>query len=317
MTSTEPTERTAPPYGKPPQARTVEELLDAGMVVLDKPQGPTSHQVSAWVRDLLGIAKAAHGGTLDPRVTGVLPIALGRAVRVLDALHVGDKEYVGVLRLHQDVPRDRVSEAFGEFVGEVYQTPPVRAAVKRVLRVRRIHELEILDHRARDTLFRVRCEAGTYIRTLCVDLGEALGVGGHLQDLRRTRAADLGEEAAVSLSAFRDAFTHWKEEGDPTELRAILRPMEELLGHLRRVVVKDTAVEALCHGAPLMIPGILEVDPAIASGELVALFTRKGEAVALGRARQRGAEWSSAKTGIALDLERVLMDPGSYPRLWR
>ncbi len=305
-----------PPYGKSPEARTVEELLDAGMVVLDKPQGPTSHQVSAWVRNLLGIAKAAHGGTLDPRVTGVLPIALGRAVRVLDALHVGDKEYVGVLRLHQDVPGKRVAEAFREFVGEVYQTPPLRSAVKRVLRVRRIHDLEVLDRRARDTLFRVRCEAGTYIRTLCVDLGEALGVGGHMQDLRRIRTATLSEENAVSLNALRDAFAFWKEDGDQTELRRILRPKEELLGHLRRVVVKDTAVEALCHGAPLMMPGILEADPAIAPGELVALLTRKGEAVALGRARQPGSEWASTERGIAVDLERVLMDPGSYPRLW-
>ena len=317
MTDARAAETGVPPYGKPPEARTVEELLDAGMVVVDKPQGPTSHQVSAWVRNLLGIPKAAHGGTLDPRVTGVLPIALGRAVRVLDSLHVGDKEYVGVLRLHQDVPGERVSEAFREFVGEVYQTPPVRSAVKRVLRVRRIHELEVLDRRARDTLFRVRCEAGTYIRTLCVDLGEALGVGGHMQDLRRIRTATLSEEAAVSLNTLRDAFAFWKEDGDETELRRILRPMEDLLGHLRRVVVKDTAVEALCHGAPLMMPGILEADPAIAPGELVALLTRKGEAVALGRARQPGSEWASTERGIAVNLERVLMDPGSYPRLWR
>ncbi|MFQ6012343.1 MAG: RNA-guided pseudouridylation complex pseudouridine synthase subunit Cbf5 [Thermoplasmata archaeon] len=306
-----------PPFGKPPQARTVEELLEAGMVVVDKPQGPTSHQVSAWVRDLLGVGKAAHGGTLDPRVTGVLPIALGRGVRVLDALHVGDKVYVGVLRLHQDLPQENVAEAFGEFVGEIYQTPPLRSAVKRTLRVRRIHELQLLEHRGRDYLFRVRCEAGTYIRTLCVDLGEALGVGAHLQDLRRTRTAGLSEETAVPLSALRDAFTFWKEDREEAEIRRILRPMEELVGHLRRLVVKDTAVEALCHGAPLMVPGILEADPAVASGELVALLTRKGEAVALGRARKATSDLQTAQKGVAVDLERVLMDPGSYPRLWR
>jgi H/ACA ribonucleoprotein complex subunit 4 len=317
VTATESQSEVSPPFGKPPQARTVEELLRAGMVVVDKPQGPTSHQVSAWVRDLLGVEKAAHGGTLDPRVTGVLPIALGRAVRVLDALHASDKEYIGVLRLHQDVPPAKVAEVFGEFVGEIYQTPPLRAAVKRVLRVRRIHELEVLDQEARDYLFRVRCEAGTYIRTLCVDVGEALAVGGHLQDLRRTRTARLAEDVAVPLNALRDAFLFWKEEGEETEIRGILRPMEELMEHLRPVTVKDTAVEALCHGAPLMVPGILEADPAIAPGELVALLTRKGEAVALGRARSASPEWPVAKTGVAVDLERVLMDPGSYPRLWR
>ncbi|MFQ5553003.1 MAG: RNA-guided pseudouridylation complex pseudouridine synthase subunit Cbf5 [Thermoplasmata archaeon] len=317
MTAAKAPRDAAPSFGKPPQARTVGELLQAGMVVVDKPQGPTSHQVSAWVRDLLGIGKAAHGGTLDPRVTGVLPIALGRAVRVLDALHVGDKEYVGVLRLHQDVPEERVSEAFDEFVGEIYQTPPVRSAVKRVPRVRRIHELKTLDREARDTLFRVRCEAGTYIRTLCVDLGEALGVGGHLQDLRRTRTAGLTEERAVPLNALRDAFTYWKENGEEVEIRGILRPMEELLDHLGRVLVKDTAVEALCHGAPLMVPGILEADPSIGPGELVVLLTRKGEAVALGRTQSAASEWPTARKGMAVELERVVMDPGSYPRLWR
>jgi H/ACA ribonucleoprotein complex subunit 4 len=175
----------------------------------------------------------------------------------------------------------------------------------------------VLDHEARDYLFRVRCEAGTYIRTLCVDVGEALAVGGHLQDLRRTRTARLAENVAVPLNALRDAFLLWKEEGEETEIRGILRPMEELMEHLRPVTVKDTAVEALCHGAPLMVPGILEADPAIAPGELVALLTRKGEAVALGRARSASPEWPVAKTGVAVDLERVLMDPGSYPRLWR
>ncbi len=252
---------------------------------------------------------------MDPRVTGVLAIALNDAVRAVDALHEGDKEYVGVLRLHQDLAEERVREVMREFVGDVYQTPPVRAAVKRELRVRRIHEIEVMDHIGRDYLFRVRCQAGTYIRTLCVDLGEALGVGAHLQDLRRTRTASFQEGDAVSLDDLRDAYVLSKEE-NRAELRGFVRPVEDMLMHLRRVVVKDTAVDALCHGASLAAPGILEVDKGISEGSLVRLLTRMGEAIALGIAKMDSTRMVSAGSGLAVQLERVLMRPGTYPKLW-
>ncbi len=306
-----------PRYGKKPEDRSLEELLRAGVVVVDKPQGPTSHQVSAWVRDLLEVPKAAHAGTLDPRVTGVLPIALNEAVRAVDALHAGTKEYVGVLRLHQDVPEERVREVAKEFVGDIYQMPPVRAAVKRELRVRRIHRLEILERWGRDYLFEVRCASGTYIRTLCVDLGEALGVGAHMQDLRRTRTAGFGEDDVASMNELRDAYTYWKEDGDTSAIRLIVRPMEEMLRHLPQVAVKDTTVDALCHGANLAAPGIVEIDEGITQGDLVAIHSRKGEAVALGIAAMNSAQMLSAGRGVAAKLERVLMKPGTYPKLWK
>ncbi|MEE9237286.1 MAG: RNA-guided pseudouridylation complex pseudouridine synthase subunit Cbf5 [Thermoplasmata archaeon] len=306
-----------PRYGKRPVERTMEEMLEAGVVVIDKPQGPTSHQVSAWTRDLLGAKKAAHGGTLDPRVTGVLAIALNDAVRAIDALHAGHKVYVGVMRLHQEVPEERVTKVMKEFVGDIYQMPPVRAAVKRQLRVRRIHELNILDRLGRDYLFRVRCEAGTYIRTLCVDLGEALGVGAHLQDLRRTRTASFAEEDAVSLDDLRDAYLIWKDEGNQVEIRKLIRPVEDMLRHLKRVVVKDTAVDAICHGASLAAPGIMEIDDRIVEGSLVSILTRQGEAIALGNAKMGSHQMISAGSGLALELERVLMKPGTYPKLWK
>ncbi len=306
-----------PRYGKGPSDRSLEEMLEAGVVIIDKPQGPTSHQVSAWVRDLLAVKKTAHGGTLDPRVTGVLPVALNEAVRAIDALHFGDKEYVGVMRLHQDLPEERVRGVMQEFVGDVYQMPPVRAAVKRELRVRRIHELEIQDRLGRDYLFRVRCQAGTYIRTLCVDLGEALGVGAHLQDLRRTRAARFVEEEAVSLDDLRDAYIMWKDNEGEEELRKLVRPVEDMLDHLKRVVVKDTAVDAVCHGASLAAPGIVEVDSGIVAGSPVRVLTRKGEVVALGTARMDSHQIVSAGGGLVVQLERVLMKPGTYPRLWK
>jgi len=305
------------PHGKRPDERSIPELLKAGVVNIDKPQGPTSHQVSAWVRDLLGIPKAGHAGTLDPRVTGVLPVALENATRALDAMLVGDKEYVGVMQIHQDVGEGRLRAMLSEFVGEVYQTPPVRSAVKREIRTRTIYDIEPLEIEGRLTLFRVRCESGTYIRTLCNDLGEALGVGAHLADLRRTRTVSFSERESRSLNDLKDAFVMWKEEGDEKGLRSIVQPMERLLTHLPAIVVKDTAVDALCHGASLAVPGVAKLDRRVKKGDLVAVYTGKGEGVALMEAAKNSEETVTDKTGVAANAKRVLMEPGTYPRLWK
>ncbi len=305
------------PYGKKPEQRSIAELLKAGVVNLDKPQGPTSHQVSAWVRDLMAVPRAGHAGTLDPRVTGVLPIAFDQATRALDAMLEGDKEYVGVLQLHQDVEEPKVRAMMERFVGEVYQTPPVRSAVRREIRSRWIYELEPLEFDGRLGLFRVRCESGTYIRTLCNDLGEALGVGGHMLDLRRTRTATFPETEAHSLLALKDATVAWREEGNEGPLRTLLLPMESLLRHLPLIVVKDTAVDAICHGSNLMVPGVAKLSPGIKRGQLVAMLTAKGEGIALATAMLTSDEIVIAKSGIAADAKRVLMEPGTYPKLWK
>ena len=167
-------------YGSRPEDRSLAERIRLGVAIVDKPTGPTSHQVSAWVRDMFGVPKAGHSGTLDPRVTGVLPVALADATRAVEAVLAGDKEYVGVLQLHQDVDARRVRAMMARFVGEIYQIPPVRSAVKREQRARMVSEFEPLEIDGRDVLFRVRCESGTYIRTLAVDVGDALGVGANL-----------------------------------------------------------------------------------------------------------------------------------------
>lgn len=301
----------------PSADRSVEALVRAGVFIADKPQGPTSHQVSAWVRDLVGAARAGHAGTLDPRVTGVLPIAFNEATRALDALLVGDKEYVGVLQLHQDVPDDHLAAMVARFMGPVYQMPPVRSAVKRELRVRTIHELEVLERNGRHVLFRTRCESGTYVRTLAKDLGDALGVGGHLEDLRRTRTGPFVESESHPLTALRDALAFWKEDGDEAPLRAILLPYERMFDHLPRIVVKDTAVDAICHGANLAIPGVASIDPGITKGALVALVTAKGEGVALANALMTPAQVQGARKGLAADTKRVLMEPGTYAKGWK
>src|SRR3989454_5066831 len=304
-------------HGRRPEDRPIQEMLRLGVFVADKPQGPSSHQVSAWVRDMLGLSKAGHSGTLDPRVTGVLPIALETATRAVDAMLEGDKEYVGVLQLHQDVDEARVRGMMERFTGEVYQTPPVRSAVKRERRTRWIYELEPLEFDGRLSLFRTRCESGTYIRTLCNDIGEALGVGGHMLDLRRTRTATFPENEAHSLLDLKDAVVTWTDEGDEKGLRQFVQPMESLLRHLPQIVVKDTAVDAICHGSNLAVPGVTKLSPGIKRGDLLAILTAKGEGGALANATLTSDEIVIAKSGIAADSKRVLMDPGTYPKLWK
>ncbi len=304
-------------HGKRPEERTLQERIRLGVAIVDKPQGPTSHQVSAWVRDMFGVTKAGHSGTLDPRVTGVLPVALADATRALEAVLEGDKEYVGVMQLHQDIEEKRVGSMMARFVGDIYQTPPVRSAVRREQRTRYIAELEPLEVSGRNVLFRVRCESGTYIRTLCVDLGDALGVGANMVDLRRTRTASMTEAEARPLNAFRDAIAFWKEDGDEAPLRDALQPIERLLDHLPKIIVKDTAVDALCHGANLAVPGVAKLANDVRRGRFVGLFTGKGEAVALSKALMTSEEIVVAKSGVAADTARVLMEPGTYPKLWK
>ncbi|MBN1677061.1 MAG: RNA-guided pseudouridylation complex pseudouridine synthase subunit Cbf5 [Candidatus Thermoplasmatota archaeon] len=302
--------------GRRPEERTVNELLKDGVVVIDKPSGPTSHQVTSWVAQMVGAHKAAHGGTLDPRVTGVLPIGLGNAVRAVDSLHYGTKAYVGVMKMHGNVDQKRLEEVFREFTDELYQTPPMRSAVKRELRTRRVESLDLLEVSGRDVLFKVSCEAGTYIRSLCVDIGDALAVGAHMQDLRRTRAGAMTEDDAVSLHDLKDALVEF-EAGGPEELKRMLRPKEVLLAQLPKVQVKDSAVDAICHGANLALPGLVAMDEGIRAGDTVALMTLSGEGVGLGKALMTSEEMMRRSEGFAVDVSRVLMPTGTYASVWK
>lgn len=301
--------------GRPPRDRTVGELLHDGVVIIDKPAGPTSHQITSWAAKMLGAARASHGGTLDPRVTGVLPIGLGSAVRAMDALHYGTKAYVGVMRMHGNVDRKRLEDVLREFTGDIYQTPPMRSAVKREMRTRRIDSVRALEVVGRDVLFDVECQAGTYVRSLCVDIGDAMAVGAHLQDLRRTRAGAYTEDMAVSLHDLRDAHEDYKE-GREAGLREMLHPKETLLAHIAKIEIKDSAVDAVCHGADLALPGVVSLDENIREGDPVAVMTISGEGVALGTALMDSQEIMKRSEGIAVDVSRVFMPAGTYMRVW-
>jgi tRNA pseudouridine55 synthase len=307
---------TDPTHGCAPDARPLREHLRLGAVPLDKPAGPTSHQVVAWIKLALDLDKAGHGGTLDPGVTGVLPVALGDATRCVKALLLAPKEYITVMRLHADTPRPRVEKVVQEFTGPIFQTPPLKSAVRKELRVRTIYEHELVEYERRDALLRVSCEAGTYIRKLCTDIGLALGVGANMADLRRTRTASITEKDLVSLHDLRDAWEWYEADGDEAELRRVVWPMERLLTHLPKVELRDSAIDAICHGADLAVPGVVALDDGIRPGDVVLLQSLKGEGVALGQALMDSKAIVDAQQGVAFDTMRVLMDPGTYPKGW-
>ncbi len=308
---------TDPTHGCDPAKRPIQEHLRLGVINLDKPIGPTSHEVVAWVKRVLGLRRAGHSGTLDPAVSGVLPVALEDATKIVQILLPAGKEYVCVMHLHGDVPQHRAEQVLREFEGEIYQRPPLRAAVKRQLRVRQIYYIEPLEREGRDVFMRVWCEAGTYLRKLCHDAGEALGCGAHMRELRRTRTGPFLEDTAVKLHDLADAYAFWREEGSEAHLRKVIMPVEAAAQHLPKILVRDGAVDALCHGASLAAPGVLTVETGISPEDLVALFTLKGELVALARATMKSREVYDAEHGIVAKPERVVMSPGTYPRKWK
>jgi H/ACA ribonucleoprotein complex subunit 4 len=212
-------EEVDPSLGCPPDKRPLQQHIKYGVVVMDKPPGPTSHEVVAWVKKLLELDRAGHGGTLDPRVTGVLPIGLQESTKVVQALLASGKEYVCVMRTHEEEDEARVVETLKLFVGEIYQRPPVRASVKRRLRTRTIYGIDYHGGDGRNWLFTVACESGTYIRKLCFDVGEVLGGGAHMHELRRTRSGPFTEGDLVTMYDLVDAIDLRREEGEEEPLR--------------------------------------------------------------------------------------------------
>ena len=184
-------------------------------------------------------------------------------------------------------------------------------------RKRSIYYLDVLQIKNREVLFSVGCEAGTYIRTLCVDIGKKLGCGAHLSELKRTRVGNLKVEDSVILHDVKDAYVFWKEEKNEEELRSIILPMERLLDHLPKIVIRDSAVDAICHGANLAIPGVVEIDTYIKKGDMVAVLTLKDEGIALVNALMSTEEVIQKDTGLCTNTERVLMNKGTYPSIWK
>ncbi|KAK6933905.1 tRNA pseudouridylate synthase B, C-terminal [Dillenia turbinata] len=308
------------PSGYSPLKRPLAEYIRYGILNLDKPSNPSSHEVVAWIKRILRVEKTGHSGTLDPKVTGNLIVCIDRATRLVKSQQGAGKEYVCVARLHSSVPDvAKVARALETLTGAVFQRPPLISAVKRQLRIRTIYESKLLEYDPDRHLviFWISCEAGTYVRTMCVHLGLILGVGGHMQELRRVRSGISGErDNMVTMHDVLDAQWVYDNYRDESYLRRVIMPLEVLLTSYKRLVVKDSAVNAICYGAKLMIPGLLRFENDIEVGEEVVLMTTKGEAIALGIAQMTTAVMATCDHGVVAKIKRVVMDRDTYPRKW-
>jgi len=296
-------------FGKNPGERTVNELMDYGVVNINKPKGPTTHQVSDFVKKILEIKKCGHSGSLDPGVTGVVIVGLGKSTKVVNYLLKAGKEYVCIMHIHRPVEEEKLRKAMESFVGKIKQLPPVKSAVKRRERTKSIYQIEILEIDRQDVLFRVGCEAGTYIRKLCHDIGEKLRVGAHMAELRRTKVGPFGEETSATLHDLKDAYVFWKEDGNEELLKKIIQPVENAVSHLPKIWVLDSTINSLCHGATLNVPGISKLDSGIQKGYITAIMTLKGELIATGISQMSSKAMMQSEKGIAVRLERVFMEP--------
>ena len=251
-------------------------------------------------------------------VTGVLPIALEDATKAIQVFLISGKEYVCLMQIHSDINEKEIESTLNEFTGEIYQKPPVRSSVKREVRKRIIYKIDSIEIDGRRVLFRVDCQAGTYIRKLCSDIGEALGCGAHMRELRRTRAGPFTEdENHYTLHELQEAKRILTEEGREEYLREVVRPVEESFKYIPKIYIRDSAVDAICHGAELAIPGIVKLETKITPKTPVAIFTLKEEVVALAESLLSTESIINAERGIAAKTRRVVMKPETYPREWK
>lgn len=308
------------PFGASPLKRNIVDYVKSGYINLDKPSNPSSHEVVSWIKRILKVEKTGHSGTLDPKVTGCLIVCIERATRLVKSQQNAGKEYVAVFGLHSPVESlQKVKQGLEKLRGALFQRPPLISAVKRQLRVRTVYESTLLEYDQEKNMgvFWVSCEAGSYIRTMCVHLGLILGVGGQMLELRRVRTGVQGEnDCMVTMHDVLDAQWVHENHKDESYLRRIIRPLEGLLTGHKRIFMKDSAVNAVCYGAKIMLPGVLRYEDGIEMDQEIVIVTTKGEAVALAIALMTTSTMASCDHGVVAKLKRVIMERDTYPRRW-
>ena len=307
------------PHGASPLKRDLHNYVRSGFINLDKPANPSSHEVVAWIKRILRVEKTGHSGTLDPKVTGCLIVCVERATRLVKSQQGAGKEYVCIYRLHESVERKKVAQELERLKGALFQRPPLISAVKRQLRVRTVYESKLIEHNQDRNLgiFWVSCEAGTYIRTMCVHLGLLLGCGGQMQELRRVRSGIQNEkEGLVTMHDVMDAQWLYDNHKDERYLRRVIKPLEALLTGHKRIIMKDSAVNAVCYGAKIMLPGVLRYEDGIEIDEEIVVCTTKGEAICIALAKMTTATMASCDHGVIAKIKRVIMERDTYPRKW-
>lgn len=308
---------TSSDHGCAPADRSIDQLFESGFILLDKAPGPSSHQISAWARDMMGLEKLGHGGTLDPFATGLLPLLAGKAMRLTGRILTHDKSYLAILKIGREVERTELDEKMSLLTGKVYNVPPEISAVRVQVRTRKISRFEILDFDGTTILTHIECEAGTYVRTMARDLGLLLDSPVELKELRRPSSGEFSLSQAITMQQLADAYWLWKENGDSSAIIRILHPVEDMLSGVPKIVIKDGAAAALSHGAPLLRPGVVSIPEDLGVGTEVLLVTMKGEAVALANLVQPSKVIPEMTQGEVAKPNCVLMKEDTYPRSWK
>ena len=302
--------------GLHPESMNVEQRLASGFILLDKPPGPTSHQIASWVRDLFELDRLGHGGTLDPFATGVLPLMSGKAMKLTKGILKSDKTYIAVFKFAENPSEEQVIDLLDKLTGRIYNVPPEISAVKVQVRTRKVFKFELLDMANNLLVTRIVCEAGTYIRTIARDMGLLLGQKVELKELRRENSGMFELSQCVTLQEIADAVWLWKECDNPEALEKIIHPTEKLLANRSYIVVKDSAASALCHGAPLLRPGLISIDDNISVGQEVVVFTNKDEVVGIVKMTVSSDEIIKLENGQIGKPVMVLMEQERYPAQW-
>ena len=309
--------KTSQDHGTIPSERTIEQLLESCFILLDKSPGPSSHQVSAWARDMMGLEKLGHGGTLDPFASGLLPLLSGKAMRLTGKILTHDKSYLALFKFGKELERNEIEDKMAMLTGKVYNVPPEISAVRVQVRTRKISKFDILDFDGTSLLTQIECEAGTYVRTMARDLGLLLDTPVELKELRRPTSGEFSLSQSITMQQLADAYWLWQEKGEEDAMLRILHPIEDMLSDLPRVVVKDGAAAALSHGAPLLRPGVVSIDDDLNVGTEVLLVTMKGEAVAIAKMSQNSKVIPDMNQGEVAKPNCVLMKEDTYPRSWK
>jgi len=306
------------PHGASPLKRDIQNYIKSGFINLDKPANPSSHEVVAWIKRILRVEKTGHSGTLDPKVTGCLVVCIDRATRLVKSQQSAGKEYVCIYRLHDSIPQKRVAQELEKLKGALFQRPPLISAVKRQLRVRTVYESRLIEHDEEKNMgiFWISVESGFYARTICVHLGLMLGCGGQMQELRRPRSGVMTEKDAVTMHDILDAQWMYDNHKDESYLRRVIKPLETLLTKHKRIIMKDSAVNAICYGAKILLPGVLRYEAGIEMGEEIVVCTTKGEAICLAIAQMTTATMASCDHGVVAKIKRVVMERDLYPKKW-
>ena len=282
--------------------RKSEQMIEEGLILIDKPPGHTSHEVSVFVKRFLKAKRAGHAGTLDPEVSGVLPVAFNRATKLIGYIAGKRKRYVGIIKFrNKDITDERVKGLFSEFTGELIQTPPKMSAVRKIPRKRTVYFLKFLERKGNLILFDAEVDAGTYIRALCTDIGKKCG-GARMEELRRISVGNIDEKETVTLQDLIDAVWLY-ENGKKDELLKLIKKPEDYID-AKKIIVHNKAVENLKSGAQLMAPGVKNAED-FEKDEMVKLYSETGEFVGIGRTLFDKDEMLKRRKGQVVKIERM------------